>query len=240
MPRSAVEYATDNITIYRFCDHGCIYCWAWRNKLFVKRILRGRYDPVEEAKKYAKRRGRIIVVSFTSDPYPSFERFNRLTRRVLEALSLTANKIMILTKNPSLAWDLDKDILIGSENMWLGTTIVTIDHPDEPNDLEPKAPPPSSRIKALREAHKQGVRTWLSIEPIIPGRTYPEEIIRKTISFVDYYVLGSFNYTKQLGFRISENDKKAWYLEHIPPALHLLQSYSKPFLVKKELRRYLE
>ena len=84
MPKTNVEYATDNITVYRYCKNGCVYCWAWRIPLFSKRIEKGKYNPVEEARKYLKIRDRrVIVISFTSDPYPFEEVVWKITRRVL-------------------------------------------------------------------------------------------------------------------------------------------------------------
>jgi len=237
MPKTSVEYATDQITVYRFCEYGCRYCWAWRNKLFSSRIARGKYDPVEEAKKYlwVKDR-RVIVVSFTSDPYPWVEREKRLTRRVLRVLSRARqHRIMILTKNPGLAV-FDIDIMKRHGDMWLGTTIIST----RKTDLEPLAPEPRDRIVNLEAAKVFGIKTWVSIEPIIPGITDPTEIIMETLESADLYILGAFNYTKQLGFEITEEEKKAWYQKHVPKAISLLKSYGKQFFIKKELRRYLE
>ena len=237
MPRTMVEYATDQITIYRFCPYQCRYCWAWRNKLFASRIQRGRYDPLEEARKYVRIKDpRIIVVSFTSDPYPPVEKKNRLTRRVLEVLSeAKQHRSLVLTKNPILALR-DFTIMKKHGDVWLGTTLISVDK----TELEPKAPKPSDRRLALYLAKKRGVKTWLSIEPIIPQITDLVEIIERTLDYVDYYVLGSFNYTKILGFEITEDEKKAWYQKQVPKAISLLKSYGKRFFIKKELRRYLE
>ena len=237
MPRSSVDYATDNITVYRFCPYQCRYCWAWRLGIFRSRIERGKYSPIEEATRYLYKYNRVVVVSFTSDPYPPQEAEKQLTRKVLEVLALNRrNKVLILTKNPALALR-DTDVMKKHGDMWLGTTITTIDD-SAASDWEIKAPPPSMRLKALYEAKKKGVKIWLSIEPVIPGTTYPETIIRKTW-YVDWYVLGAFNYVKQLGFRYSE-DLRAWYLKHVKAAIKLLESLNKRYYIKKELRRYLQ
>ena len=239
MVRTKVEYATDNITTYRFCVHGCKYCWAWNIALFRKRIERGRYDPVSEARKYLHRTNRVIVVSFTADPYPPIEREKEITRKVLEVLSKNpANRVLILTKNPRLALR-DLDLMWNHGDMWLGSTVIVLDK----TEWEPYAPEPMDRLKALKFAKKKklGIKTWLSIEPIIPKLTWVEDIVNEALDYVDFFVLGAFNYTKQLGVKfIDEELKIKWYRKHVPKAIELLKKYNKRFLIKRELRRYLQ
>ena len=237
MPKSSVDYATDNITVYREpCPFNCIYCWAWRIPLFKSRIERGLYDPIEEARKYAgMRKRRVIVVSFTSDPYPPKEKILERTRKVLEVLaSNPKHRILVLTKNPQLALR-DLDIFKSHPDMWLGTTVISL----ERTYWEPHAPSPEERLAALELAHDEGVKTWLSIEPIIPSITYPERIVIETLDYVDWYVLGAFNYSKRLG-GVGEASLKDWYRLHVNNAVQILVHESKPFHIKKELKRYLE
>ena len=260
MPRSGVDYATDQITVYRYCPYNCAYCYVWRSKLFSSRVQRGKYDPVEEARKYLNKRNRVIVVSFVSDPYPPEEADKRITRRVLEVLSGNpCNRVMVLTKNPGLALrDLD---VMKKGNIWLGTTIITFFRPFY-RKLEPYAPSPLERVKALVEAHKEGVRTWISIEPIIPFITYPEEIVRLTLVLgVDYYVLGAYNYYNRITLptieyreetkyvkknveinlsSLTRDILKVWYVIHVSKAIELLESYGRKYFIKKELQAFLE
>ncbi len=234
MGRSKVEYATDQITVYNYCPHGCIYCF-WRIPLMRSRLQRIVPRPLEEAERYARmRKPRRIVVSFTTDPYPPEERRKGLTRRVLEILARAPqHTILILTKNPKLALR-DIDIMHIHGNMWLGTTVTTLRNA---HVLEPKAPPPQSRLGALREAHEEGIRTWLSIEPIIPPFTELAEIIERTHDYVDFYVLGALNYARQLGFPEPSVEE---YFRVLKPALALLWRYRKEFMVKRELCRLLK
>ncbi len=233
MPRTNVEYATDQITVYRSCPYDCKYCWA-KLPLFKYRIARGMYDPVEEAKRYLKVKGkRTIVVSFTTDPYPPIEFESNRTRKVLEVLASSHHKVMILTKNPCLALR-DIDVMLnGSAEFWLGTTITVI--PDSSARMfEPKAPPPSQRIAAIKAAKYLGLKTWISIEPIIPYYTNIYEIIYRTRDFTDFYVFGALNYpTQTLGKQFKKHLKE--YYKTIFNIFNL----KKPHFIKKELRKYL-
>jgi len=238
MVRSRVDYATDQITVYRYCPFACRYCYVWRNKLFASRVQRGKYNPVEEAKNYIGKKNRVIVVSFVSDPYPPEERIKRLARSVLEVLCNTDNKVLVLTKNPQLAL---RDIDMMGSNCWLGTTVITLDKSKwrywEPGTLYS----PSRRLWALRVAYELGIKTWLSIEPIIPGTTYPQNIVRKAIDYVDFFVLGSFNYPGWLGYTTySRNLLEEWYRRHVVKAIEFLKSDGKLFHIKKELGPFLE
>ena len=237
MPKSAVDYATDNITVYRFCHFNCLYCWAWRLPLFASRIKRGKYNPIEEAKRYLKiKEPRVIVVSFTADPYLPEEKEKKLTRKVLEVLSnARQHKVLILTKNPELALR-DLDLMKKHGNMWLGTTITSL----EPNIYEPRAPIPKRRLEALSKAHEQGIKTWISIEPIIPQITFPQAIIAKTKDYVDWYVLGALNYTTQLKLGYTKQELHSWYNEHVKQAIELLEFINNPYYIKKELKRWLQ
>jgi len=236
MPKSSVDYATDNITVYRRpCPYGCLYCWAWRIPLFKSRIERGLYDPLEEAARYARMgKRKIIVVSFTSDPYPPYEKVFKKTKQVLETLaSNPRHRILVLTKNPRLALR-DLDIFKSHPDMWLGTTVISL----KPTDWEPYAPSPEERLEALKIAHSEGCKTWLSIEPIIPKVTYPEHIISETLDYIDWYVLGAFNYSKIIA-NVNKTMLKIWYEAHVVEAIKALRSYGKEFYIKKELRKYL-
>ena len=230
----------------------------WRNKLFASRVVRGRYDPVEEARKYINRYNRAIVVSFVSDPYPPEEEHKHLTRKVLEILCSSDNRVMVLTKNPKLALrDLD---VMKRGDCWLGTTVITLD--PKWRVLEPNAPSGVDRLLALAKARKEGVRVWLSIEPIIPRVTDLDAIISFASSIpVDCVVLGAYNYWNRIVlpsvqfFVVTEwkrelvdidpnpccmEELRQWYREHVPKAIEILESHGISYHIKKELRRYLD
>lgn len=232
LPRTGVEYGDFQITVYRSCYYQCRYCWAWNIPLMSKRISRGKYDPVREAVKLSMvSKPSKIVVSFTSDPYQPVEKEKQLTRRVLKVLSNSKHTILILTKNPKLAVERDIDIL-RKGRFWLGTTITSL----EKTSWEPNAPHPRTRLEALKKAHSEGIRTWISIEPIIPFITYPEKIVAETVSYVDWYVLGSLNYVPQLKLPFTREDVVKWCRKHVPLAIRYLKKLNKEFLIKKELR----
>ncbi len=227
-----------------------------------KRIQGGKYDPVLEAERIAKRcrNGERVVVSFTSDPYPFREAWINKTRWVIAKLRrYGCPTVMVLTKNPVLALK-DRDIMlasiVGTEcyvETWLGTTITSADtyHPFSAL-LEPNAPRTHLRLLALREYQRQGGKVWVSIEPIIPvdhKDFYPETIVNEILELLDpekiaLIVLGRLNYINQIKKYMpitlpSEKESIKFYKKHVPQTIDLLREHQIPFHIKKELKRVL-
>lgn len=263
MGRTGVDYADYNITVYREpCPYKCVYCWAWRIPLNAKRIRSGRYDPVVEAERIARkcRNGERVVVSFTSDPYLFREAWiNRTTHVILALRRWGRPTVMVLTKNPLLALK-DRDVMIadiaGAEHYvesWLGTTVTSADtyHPFS-TVWEPNAPRTALRLKALREFQREGGYVWLSLEPLIPVShpdTFPETIIVNALKILDperirLVVLGRLNYVpqlrKHLPFSLGSEEKiLEHYREHVPEAVDILKEHGIPYHIKKELKKCL-
>lgn len=227
MTKTSVEYAGEQITVYPDCPYACHYCWA-NTPLFRYRTRHP--HPLEEAERLSRcSKAKTIVVSFTSDPYQPREKLEGLTRRVLGILrhAQAPHLILVLTKNPRLALERDRDLL--GRNVWLGTTVTALDRIVD----EPLAPGNRERLEALREAHKLGILTWLSGEPWIPGVTDPAAIIKESHEYVDWYVWGRLNYARRFGYTIPDG----YYKRGLPEVVKLLDSLRKPFRIKKELRK---
>jgi len=233
MTKTSVEYASENITVYpQPCPLRCKYCWAslpiWQHRIRSA-------HPIEEALRLARSKRKLtIVVSFTSDPYQPRELVEHKTRKTLEILSTTKHKVMLLTKSciaendfPFFASWVHKGM-----DLWIGSTLTSVVAiPDEPSICGGNR----RRIEMLQSAHNLRLHTWASIEPILPNVTYPHQIVEATHDFIDWYVLGSLNYAKQLGYVIPEG----YYQHELPRAIETLEKHKKPYLIKKELRRFM-
>ena len=65
------------------------------------------------------------------------------------------------------------------------------------------------------------------------------QIIEETKDYVDWYVLGALNYTKQLKLPYTKQQLKDYYMKHVVAAIRLLESLNKKYHIKKELKKYL-
>ncbi len=162
---------------YTGCSHQCLYCYATSyirvrksipKKNFIQRLLRDleRADP------------RILIsMSNSSDPYPPEEKEYMLTRKTLEILLPRGFKVLVVTKGSLVSRDKD---LLSKGNAAVTMTITTLDE-SLAKKLEPNAPPPHDRIRALRELIEHGVPVGVRVDPIIPYVNDDEEMIRELV-----------------------------------------------------------
>ncbi len=75
----------------------------------------------------------------------------------------------------------------------VGFTIITLD--DEfRKKLEPNASPIEDRIEGLKTLKKEGISTYLSVEPIMPcEESDPIQIIERLKPYVDLFEFGKWN-----------------------------------------------
>ncbi len=169
-----------SVNCYRGCTHACTYCFSrptheylgfgagtdFERKIVAK--MRAAELLREEFMKKSWK-GDVLVFSFTSDPYIPLEANYELTRKCLEVCLEFRNPVSLITKSALIRRDLD---LISQLNevteVSVIFTIPFLDH-DVNRAIEPFAPFPEARFKALKEFSDAGIRTGLSLAPIIPG-----------------------------------------------------------------------
>ena len=127
----------------------------------------------------AKLRGETLSISNSSDPYPNLEAKTGLTRHCLEILSQHNCKIQIITKSNLVVRDID---LLRKIPSMVSLTITT-DDDNTAKLIEPHAPPPSERLKAVETLVEKGIPTSVRIDPIIPFvNDNPEKLVKTVAS----------------------------------------------------------
>jgi DNA repair photolyase len=162
--RRRVEYT---INLYRGCTHACVYCYApslvhdersWGTfvdaKVDAPAILRRELRDAERAP---------VFLSSASDPYQPVEARYKLTRRCLQELHAFGFPVVVLTRSPLVLRDLD--ILARMEWVRVGCSISTA----ASREFEPGVPPLERRLETLRRLAAEGIQTWVSLAPVIPG-----------------------------------------------------------------------
>lgn len=195
---AALEYSPLACNLYHGCGFGCKYCFA--PAIAYKKLSdwaanpKPKKDILERLEKDAKRmRGdpRTILLCFTCDPYQSPEAA-ALTRKgllILEKYEMTAT---VLTKGGEKAMR-DFDIL--ERNKWkFGTTLSHLSDAIQ-REWEPNARTVDSRIIAIRHANKRGIKTWMSVEPVM-DTTEALKLIALLYREVDFWKIGKMNYHK--------------------------------------------
>ena len=71
-----------------------------------------------------------------------------------------------------------------------GFTITTADE-EIKKFFEPRTPPVEERIKALDRMHREGIKTYVMIAPLLPGA---EALVSKVEGKIDYAIIDKMNY----------------------------------------------
>jgi DNA repair photolyase len=220
----ALEYAPYGLNLYGGCSHGCIYCYnQYRFHRSCKSLLKkATLENVEADLKVMRGNGEPVHLSFVGDPYDMGRQDNSYTRKVLELFREYDHPFQVLTKGGlKAARDFD---LYGPDDRF-GVTLTFI-NPEDSISWEPGAALPADRIESLRMAHERGIKTWVSLEPVIvPAQTL--ELIEATTEYVDFYGVGKWNHDK----RASEIDWPKFRAD----AAALLKRYDKAHKIKAAL-----
>lgn len=188
----AKEYGDLAINIYTGCPHRCYYCFAPNVLRRERELFHSYVEPrpgiVEETRKQLEREqitGKLIHLCFTCDPYPTGYDTGT-TREIIKLLKEHGNHVQILTKGDG-SRDFD---LLDSED-WYGITISS--NRKIASVAEPGAPNPLNRLMALNVAHRRGIKTWVSFEPVLE----PDLVLTAIATYHDLFdkvKVGKLNY----------------------------------------------
>ena len=179
------------INPYTGCSHMCLYCYT--TSYIGLRKSTPKKDIIKRLKKDLERcdPGIPIDMSLSSDPYPPEEKKYRITRKVLELLLPKGFKVQVTTKSTLILLDLD---LFQKYNVAVSMTITTLDD-NLARKIEPFAPVPTERLKALEEIFKAGVPFSVRIDPIIPylndDKEELKELVREVVSIGAKHIVTS-------------------------------------------------
>lgn len=148
---------------YTGCSHRCVYCYASAYipnfyKIRVKKQLETRL--VRDVRKLPA--NALISIANSSDPYPPEEMTLELTRKALSILANAPVRVLIITKGTTIVRDID---ILKRMRVAVAFSISTIDE-RLAKKLEPGAPTPEERFKAIKQLADEGIPTILRIDPI--------------------------------------------------------------------------
>jgi DNA repair photolyase len=170
---------------YTGCAHRCLYCYI---SSFIPRAfeVREKSPFLHLLEKDLKEREKTLYLSLanSSDPYPPVEAERELTRAILKLCQREGMPVLILTKSPLVVRDAD---LLQAMQAAVSITITTLDS-QKARLLEPGAPPPKDRVRALQVLAKAGIPTILRLDPIIPGINDAQEEWRTLLSQLAPYI----------------------------------------------------
>ncbi len=255
----ANEYCKLALNLYDSCPHNCLYCYArpmaarfgrpWNGTVepraglldALKAQLEKDYVSYKETTKGAVKdfspperiplKGALIHLCFTVDAYPrGFD--TSITREVIKLIKEAGSHVQILTKGGEIA---ERDFDLLDENDWFGIT----DTGDcstwgTPLRVEPNAAPLIERLAVLERAHREGIRTWVSCEPVLnPSGIYS---LIKSADYIDTFKIGKLNYHQPTEYGFPPIDWAAFGRE----CERLCKLYKRDYYLKDDLRKAME
>ena len=155
-----------SLSPYTGCSHRCLYCYitsyipnpfeARPKKDFIKRLSR-EIPKVDLSIP--------IAVASSSDPYLPLEAEMKLTRQTIRILRDWSARFLLMTKSDLITRDVD---ILRNSDAAASITTTTLDDAIA-GKLEPSAPRPGRRLKAVETLVNAGIPCSVRIDPIIPG-----------------------------------------------------------------------
>jgi DNA repair photolyase len=163
---------------YTGCAHRCVYCYITS---YIPRAFqpRAKIFTIVQLEKELKKlnKNKPISVANSSDPYTPSESKSLLMRETLPVFIRNGFKLLIVTKSDIVARDID---ILSKGRVCVSITITTLDEKTAKR-LEPNAPSPAKRLKALEALSRAGIPTMVRLDPLIPSINDDSNSIRRVL-----------------------------------------------------------
>jgi DNA repair photolyase len=171
-PKGFMEGYDYTINPYTGCAFGCAYCYAaafapadhaaetWGRWVVVKQNA---LDLLKRSRRDLH--GKSIYISSVTDPYQPVEKQLELTRDILRELIHHQPRLVIQTRSPLVARDIDllKQFEVAQVNM-----TVTTDSEEVRKAFEPGCPANHQRLEAIAKVQAAGIQSCVTMTPLLP------------------------------------------------------------------------
>ena len=169
-----------SVNPYRGCFHACAYCYSRPTHQYLgfgagtdfdRKIVVKTNAPELLRRELTRKswKGGTLVFSGVTDCYQPLEAIYVLTRRCLETCLEFRNPVGIVTKGALIRRDADVLAALAREaDVTVYVSIPFWDHAAA-RALEPNVSSPSQRVETLAALSAAGIRTGVSLAPVIPG-----------------------------------------------------------------------
>lgn len=161
---------------------------AFERRIFVKQnaaeVLRHTLRHGSE-KHLALVAGETIVIGTATDPFQPAERRYRVTRSILEVLAEHPGlSVCIITKSPLVTRDIDLLSRIRRHSsLSVHLSLISLDR-DLARRLEPRAPTPDARLRALSRLRAADIETGINVMPVLPAITDAPDALERLVAAV--------------------------------------------------------
>ncbi len=178
---------------YIGCGFGCSYCFAAnfvadeRRRADWGKWVDIKIDAADQIAR-ADLRGKRIFMSSATDPYQPLEQRIKLTRRILEALIPKQAALVVQTRSPLVARDID--LLAKFDQVRVNMSITT-DSNETRKLFEPSCASIDRRFEALEQVAAAGIPIAVCISPMLPI-DHPRRFAQRILALRPARVYSSF------------------------------------------------
>lgn len=153
------------------CQHNCGYCYA-RSLLDFRKLWNPAYPSIANVNKIRHairtklKPGEIVRLGGMTDCFQPLEKENRITLQTIKALNEAGVGYLIVTKNDLVAEPEYLEAMDG--NLAHIQVSITCTDDDVRRRIEPGAPSPDRRIKAVEKLQEEGFDVAVRLSPFIP------------------------------------------------------------------------
>jgi DNA repair photolyase len=177
---------------YTGCAHRCAFCYVRAFERRAERASDERYgtdvriktnfvDVLRGELKRPSWARESVVLGAATDPYQPAESRYHLSRGAIAALSDAWTPFEIITRGPLILRDLDLLVRAARRvRVRVHVSIITLDE-SVWRRLEPGAPSPRARLKAVRALSEAGIDVGVAVAPVLPGLTDDEEALAAVV-----------------------------------------------------------
>lgn len=226
---------------FKGCNHGCWYCYNPN----IMKISRDEFKNVQlkgediqhvinKIKCDLREFGEDVewvYLSFSTDPFQNVDDsvFEDTTLEILETLKDAGKNIITLTKgaiNEYNGYDLYPD--------WYGITLVSVSE-EFRLKYEVDSKPFNERVKALKDAHDNGINTWVSVEPYPTPALFKQQLrpVLEKIDFVDKIIFGRWSYD----YRASGKFANKFYIQRRNEFIEFCEEKGIQYKVKDDVMK---
>jgi DNA repair photolyase len=190
-----------SINPYRGCEFGCRYCYARYTHEFLapkpdgpelagtenlrdpeafERIIFLKQNAAWLLERDLKRIDpeQQIALGTATDPYQPIERRAGITRSLLEVFARRQGyRLGIVTKSNLIERDIGLLVEIGKRNRLSVHITITTPNATLARKMEPRAPRPELRFRAVQRLREAGITTGILCCPVLPGITDSEKAL---------------------------------------------------------------
>ena len=204
-----------SMNLYRGCQHRCIYCDSRSECYGIENfdgevLVKANAIELLRHELAHKRIKGMIGTGSMNDPYMPLERTVRLTGRALEVIAEFGFPVHVLTKSDLVLRDLDTLLAINRTRAVVSFTITTADD-DLARQVEPGAPPPSARFRAMATLAERGIATGVLLMPVLPFLEDSAENIAEIVARA--HACGASHVIPAFGMTLRDRQRAHYYAQ---------------------------